>query len=198
MPWSAPTLPSIVLQGLDRGESRVGRICLFVTLVFAAIIAVLMLVIPDPEGEAVEVAPGMFGGLGALAAYFWWLSRKFLRVHRSGLGKILLHQPERIIAVRERIMTAGTSSVNSADFAYDGEREFQPRRAPDGNVLGVRMHARSWFFLKIQGKWIARKLVVPSPHAPELASWLFARLAEHNADCIWGEQPIASYVRNDT
>ncbi|MEM7151545.1 MAG: hypothetical protein AAF799_01840 [Myxococcota bacterium] len=194
MPWSAPTLPTVVLQGLDRGESRVGLIAFIVTVVFAAILAVLMVVLPDPKGEVPEVAPGMFGGLGALAAYFGWLSRKFMRVHRSGLGRVLLHHPDTIVSVRERIMTAGTSSVSSTDVAYDGEREFQPRRAPDGNVLGVKMRARSWFHLKLRGKWIARKLVVPSEHAPELASWLFARVAEHNKECSWGDRTVASYV----
>jgi hypothetical protein len=195
MPWAAEKLPRVVLDGIDRGESRVGRLLMWTIGGFAVIMGGLMFVLPDPGGEALTVAPWMFGSFGAAFAYAWWLSRKRLRVHASSLGRALLATPQDIVAVREEIVRAGTGSVQRIGFAYDGEREFQPRPVPDGNVVGVRMRPRSWFHLKLRGKWLARKLVIPTEDAPQLASWLFAKVAAGNPECRWGQQgPVRNLV----
>ncbi len=194
MTWAADTLPKVVLDGIDRGESTVGRLLMYAVGALAVILAVLMLVLPDPGGEAKTVAPWMFGSLGLVLAYAWWLSRKRLRVARSGLGRTLVACPGDIVGVREQIVRAGTGSVQYISFPYDGQREFNPRPVADGNVVGVRMRPRSWFHLKLRGKWIARKLVVPSDQAPALASWLFAKLAQANPECAWGDGRVRDYT----
>lgn len=196
MPWSANTLPKVVLLGLDRGETKLGRIMMIALGLFALLFGILLLVLPDPEGEAPEVAVWFFGVWAIMFAYSWWLSRKYLRVHRTRVARLLLERPHTIVAVREQTRRAATGGVETVDLPFDGERELQPRQTPGGNMVGIRLNAYSWFLLSVQGKWISRKIVVPTEHAPAVTRWLLEYLADGSPECRWGERTVAEVARS--
>jgi len=186
---SEPPLPPVLLRGLDRGESGVGRLLLWVLAALFTVLAVIFVLAPDPWEEKVATLPWWLGSFGVMFVYAFWLSRKHRRVHRSALARIIADQPQRITGVREELRRPNPvgTGIERMTVPFDGHTERSPRTAETARVLGVPFDTRSWICLTIEGKWIERKLVVRSREAPELLSFLFERLAVAHPACRWGE-----------
>ncbi len=197
---SEPTLPPVLLRGLDRGESAVGRILLWVLAVFFAVLALIFVLAPDPWEDKVATLPWWLGCFGVMFAYAWWLSRKHQRVHRSALARIIVDQPQRITRVREELRRPNPvgTGIERVTVPFDGRTERRPRTAETARVLGVPFDTRSWICLTIEGKWIERKLVVRSRDAPELLSFLFDRLAVAHPACRWGDEESVGDLRSSS
>lgn len=186
MKWSARTLPKIVLVGLDRGESKIGRIMMWVVGVFFALMVVVFFLTPEPIEQKLPTVPWFLGAFGFFFGYFYWLSRKHLRAHRTFLARVLKDEPHRIEQVRVEVVVPRAGGVSRGWMELNGEREFVPMEVPKGMFA-----PRTWVHMKVRGKLVSQKLVVQGARSAELLSWLFAHLSEHHRECKWGEVTIA-------
>lgn len=190
-------LPSIVLNALEGGEAKIGKLLLWLSIGLFAAFAVIFVVTPEPMSEKLPMVPWLVGAFAFFAGYSVWVMRKPYRVHRMPLAKILRDSPGSVLAVHEvaiRPSAAGQGVVQTR-IAFDGEREFAPRSGRVVRVLGLfKVVERSQVYVKVRGKLLRRKLVVTSDRAPELLSWLFATLAAANPECRWGESTIAAHT----
>ncbi|MEM6291300.1 MAG: hypothetical protein AAGA54_08540 [Myxococcota bacterium] len=191
--YGGNTLPDIVLVGLDRNESKIGTIFFWVCVPFVIgpIIGYF-----TTGGTHAERVPALYiaAGFGVLAALFLFISRKRYRVHRSAFAKTLVSDPSKVVAVSAEIQVPKPGGVAHIAVPFDGESEFVPRPEQFSRVLFFKMYPRMWIHVKLEGKLIARKLVVPQHRGGELLSWLFATVAAANPQCAWGERKIADRV----
>ena len=98
--------------------------------------------------------------------------------------------------VQAEVVVPRPGGVARAPLRLDGRSEFEPCEPTVLRLLGFSMHPRTWVSVKIRGKLVARKLVVPRHRGPELLSWLFATLASESPSCVWGEQRIARHTEH--
>lgn len=192
--YGTTKLPEVVLRALDGGESRIGRIMLWVTGGLFAFMAVMFFVTPDPTAEKLKTLPWVLGVFALMFGGGVWIARKKHRVGFSALAKVLRDEPGRIVRVREQIAQPNPGGVRFIDNAFDGEREFAPRPQRTVHMIVFKMHVRSQIFVDVEGKLLKRKMVVPFHEAPELLSYLFALVAAHNRECVWGKQPLRELV----
>ena len=185
-------LPEVVLQGLDRGESRWGRILMWMTGGLFAFMAIMFFVTPEPIEEKLPTIPWVVGVFAVMFGLSFWNSRKHLRVATSRFARTLRDAPQTIVAVTEELVqpSPGGGRVQRAAVPFDGEREFAPRKVREVRVLGFRFTVRSWVMVKVEGRLLREKLVVPCHEAPTLLSYLFALAAQHNPDCAWGKGTV--------
>ena len=137
--------------------------------------------------------PYVVGSFAALGGYFFWLSRKHLRLHGLGLARVLLDRPAAIESVAAESVVPRGNAVARSWISLDGDQEFRPLPESAVSIFGFEMYPRTWVYLKLKGKLWRRKLVVPRHQGPELLSWLFATLASANPECKWGTQTLASW-----
>ena len=191
--YGGKTLPQIVLVGLDRTESKIGTIMMWVSLPFALIFVVAFFVSTEPMAEKIP-ALYLAGMFGLFTAFFFYLSRKRHRVHRSAFAQTLLHRPESIRAVSAELRVPQPVGVRHIAVPMNGQVEFEPLPEQSTQVLFIKVVPRMWVHVKLEGKLLARKLVVPQHQGAELLSWLFATVAAVNPDCAWGEGTVAQHV----
>jgi hypothetical protein len=188
--YEGRTLPEIVLVGLDRTESKIGTIMMWVSLPFVVIFVAAFFMSDEPMAEKVP-ALYLAGMFGVFTAAFFFMSRKRHRVHRSSFAQTLLHRPETIRAVRAELRVPQPGGVRHVAVPMNGQVEFEPLPDQTTRVLFFSVVPRMWVHVKLEGKLLARKLVVPQHRGAELLSWLFATAAEANPSCGWGETKIS-------
>lgn len=191
--YAGKTLPQIVLIGLDRSESKLGKIMMWVSLPFVVIFLVAFVASTEPMSSKLP-ALYLSGFFGLFTAFFFFMSRKRQRVHRSGFAKTLLARPEAIVSVTAEIRTPQPGGVKHVPVPMDGAVEFEPLPEQSTQVLFFKMYPRMWVHVKLEGRLLARKLVVPQHRGAELLSWLFATAAAANPQCGWGRGKIADHV----
>ncbi len=191
--YAGKTLPQIVLVGLDRTESKLGKIMMWVSLPFVVVFVVAFFVSTEPMSAKLP-ALYLAGFFGLFTGFFFFMSRKRARVHRSGFAKALLSRPETITSVTAEIRTPQPGGVKHVTVPLNGEVEFEPLPEQCTRVLFFKMYPRMWVHVKLEGKLFARKLVVPQHRGAELLSWLFATAAAANPQCGWGSGKIADHV----
>ena len=191
--YAAKTLPQILLVGLDRSESRIGKIMMWVSLPFVPVFLAAFVVSAEPMSAKLP-ALYLAGFFALFTGFFFFMSRKRLRVHRSAFAKALLSRPETIASVTAEIRTPQPGGVQHVAMPLNGEVEFEPLPEQCTRVLFFKMYPRMWVHVKLEGKLFARKLVVPQHRGAELLSWLFAAAAAANPQCRWGQGKIADYV----
>ena len=189
---SKQPLPRRVLDAVVGGEPRVARVMLWFTLAFFAVMVLLFFVTPDPMEEKLPTVPWFLGAFGAMIAYWIWLIRKPRRAHRLPIARLLRDDPGAVVEVTEQVVrvVAGGGGVQRATVKFDGERELAPRKEQQARVLFWKMNVNSFISLKVRGKMIPKRLVVPTHKAPALLSWLFATLAKENPSCKWGDTTV--------
>lgn len=190
--YTGKTLPQIVLVGLDRSESRIGKIMMWVSFPLVLVFLVAFALSTEPMSAKLP-ALYLAGFFGLFTAFFFFMSRKRLRVSRSGFAKALLERPESIASVTAEIQTPQPGGVQHVPVALDGTSEFEPLPEQCTRVLFFKMYPRMWVHVKLEGKLLKRKLVVPQHHGAELLSWLFATAAA-NPQCGWGRGKIADHI----
>jgi|GEM_PF-2045835 len=190
-------LPRIVLKALEGGEAKFGKLILGLGTLLFLMFAVIFVMTPEPWQDKLPAALGIVGGYAVYVAYAIWIMRKPYRVHRMPLAKVLRERPEDVLSVHEIAIrpSATGQGIVTTRMAFDGEREFAPRPQRTVRVLGmIKVIERSQIFVKVKGKWLRKKMVVPFDVAPELLSWLFATMAAANPDCKWGEKTVGTFT----
>ncbi len=174
-------------MGIDRSESKLGRIMLWVMIAFFGVMVAILFATPEPMEEKLPIIPYLVGVFGLFAGFFWWMSRKRLRLYGTTVAKLLLDAPGTIKRVRVEIVEPRVGGVARGWVSLDGEREFVPVPEQVVRVFGVPLHPRTWVYMEVEGKLVSRKLVVPRHMGAEVLSWLFATLAAANPECGWGK-----------
>lgn len=190
-------LPRIVLKALEGGESKFGKLILILGTLLFLMFAVIFVMTPEPWSEKIPAGLGILGGYAVYVAYGIWILRKPYRVHRMALAKVLRDRPQDVVSVHEIAIrpSATGQGIVTTRMAFDGEREFAPRPQRSVRVLGmIKVIERSQIFVKVKGKWLRKKMVVPFDVAPELLSWLFATMAAANPECKWGDKTIGTFT----
>ena len=191
--YGGKTLPQVVLLGLDRTESKIGTIMMWVSLPFVVVFVVAFFVSAEPMAEKV-LALYLAGMFAFFTAAFFFMSRKRHRVHRSAFAQALLRHPERVERVTAELRVPQPGGVRHVAVPMNGQLEFEPLPEQTTRVLFVKMYPRMWVNVKLKGKLVSRKLVVPQHRGAELLSWLFATVAAANPACGWGEAEISDYL----
>ncbi len=191
--YAGEILPPIVLVGLDRTESKLGKIMMWVSLPFVVVFLAAFAMSTEPMSAKLP-ALYLAGMFGVLSAIFFFMSRKRQRVHRSAFAKALLQRPETIASVTAELRTPQPGGVRHVEVPLDGAVEFEPLPEQSTRVLFFKMYPRMWVHVKLEGKLFTRKLVVPAHRGAELLSWLFATAAAANPQCGWGRGKIADHV----
>ncbi len=191
--YGGKTLPQIVLVGLDRMESKIGKIMMWVSVPFVVIFLTGFIVSSEPMPDKIPAlyVAGMFA---FFTGAFFFMSRKRHRVHRSSFAQTLLEHPERVERVTAELRVPQPGGVRHVAVPMNGQVEFEPLPEQHSNMLFFKMYPRMWVHVKLKGKLIARKLVVPQHNGAELLSWLFATVASANPECGWGEGKISDHV----
>ncbi len=186
-------LPQVVLVGLDRTQSKIGTIFMWISLPFVVLFLGIFVVSGDAMSDKVPLLylAGMFA---LFTAAFFYMSRTRHRVHRSALGRTLLERPEEIEYVKAELRVPQPGGVRHVAVPMDGSTEFKPLPEQSVNVLFIKVAPRMWVSVKLRGKMLARKLVVPQHQGAELLSWLFATAASANPECGWGPGRISDHV----
>ncbi len=186
-------MPSVVLVGLDRSESKLGKIMMWVSLPFAIVFLAAFVISTEPMAAKLP-ALYLSGGFGLFTAVFFFMSRKRRRVHRSGFAKALLDRPETLSGVTAELRTPQAGGVRHVPVPLNGAVEFEPLPEQSTRVLFFKMVPRMWVHVRLEGKLFARKLVVPQHRGAELLSWLFATAAAANPQCGWGNGKVADHI----